>query len=380
MNLKKWNNSKDRPKARWETPWRNGNGGAFIDALQKAVLGSVYDGNERKGQPVSDGERKRLFEHIDVSVTGFLLAPIIQSEERQEAIAAYSVKGDFPRVLESFDLLQGEENYDRRWMDSFKEGVKDPGNDYFVISTVRRKVDGETPAGLYLKKMAEGEPVRVGRISGESEQVSIARRSLALGWTVDMIKYRKLAQMADIAMTMRDAFYEGEADEYYTLLTAAADASDFAVGGTNPITRDATATERSEQDARTIDAACGALNTRLYGQPGYGTSTNRSFLLYFPEAQRGRVIEALRVRTQAFNESTPVLSYPITPIPTQSGFPTNAVWRLVVPGRKNQRVQEPEIEEFTDYDKYAQVWVRGAHWRYGAGCGNVDQFADVPTA
>lgn len=368
LDLYVWEKPEDRPEP-GKSICKPGNEAAFLAAMQKVHFGrEIIDGKPR-GNPCPREEQVKLAAMLERSFSGFLLKPNIDREifyeNRAKMLGAYATTKDFAETArEQLSMIfEGEEDYDLAFETVFDEAVVNPGTYYATIGDVQR--------GFSLKKMAEGESPSVGGMSGTKQTFDIERYSMAVGITDEAIETRDLARMANVALLARDAYYTKWAEIHYALLSSAADASP------NSVARSTKFTSESANDAATINAACARCNAALKGIPGYGNNSNRRFVLYYNDSDRDRAMAAQQVRDQQFGDSSRILQYAVTMIPTLENFPTRDKWRLVVPGKKILKAQKP-AKTFTDRNDYNETNVQGWHFRRGAGIGETRQFCDVP--
>jgi hypothetical protein len=347
---------------------------AFIEDLQIAAFGAICDPrNPAKAIEVDDGRKKLALDRFSRNFQGFLRAPQISHDLRKDAtqavINAFSVKGDWPQMLQDrFSILQGEEDYDTNYELLFEPAIKDPGKEYFEVATISR--------GVTFRRMAEGQKVVVERMSGSKFQVYDAWFAAAIGWTEQAIRYRRLQELADISMAFRDAMQSKRASDYYTLINSAA--------ATNSTTYDTTGSTVQDKDAITINSAYVTMMRRLYGVAGYGSATGQrvAYLFIAPELET-RVRGALAQRYQAYQGAEQLVRYPIIPVVSLnaslfdgSTLASGSDGVLVIPGRKNKKHTELAPTSFRDQDIYSMTYVE-AVWMSHSGCAEADQVQKV---
>lgn len=347
---------------------------AFIEDLQIAAFGAICDPrNPAKAIEVDEGRKKLALDRFSRNFQGFLRAPQISHDLRKDAtqavINAFSVKGDWPQMLQDrFSILQGEEDYDTNYELLFEPAIKDPGKEYFEVATISR--------GVTFRRMAEGQKVVVERMSGSKFQVYDAWFAAAIGWTEQAIRYRRLQELADISMAFRDAMQSKRASDYYTLINSAA--------ATNSTTYDTTGSTVQDKDAITINSAYVTMMRRLYGVAGYGSATGQrvAYLLIAPELET-RVRGALAQRYQAYQGAEQLVRYPIIPVVSLnaslfdgSTLASGSDGVLVIPGRKNKKHTELAPTSFRDQDIYSMTYVE-AVWMSHSGCAEADQVQKV---
>lgn len=347
---------------------------AFIEDLQISAFGAICDPrNPAKAIEVDEGRKKLALDRFSRNFQGFLRAPQISHDLRKDAtqavINAFSVKGDWPQMLQDrFSILQGEEDYDTNYELLFEPAIKDPGKEYFEVATISR--------GVTFRRMAEGQKVVVERMSGSKFQVYDAWFAAAIGWTEQAIRYRRLQELADISMAFRDAMQSKRASDYYTLINSAA--------ATNSTTYDTTGSTVQDKDAITINSAYVTMMRRLYGVAGYGSATGQrvAYLFIAPELET-RVRGALAQRYQAYQGAEQLVRYPIIPVVSLnaslfdgSTLASGSDGVLVIPGRKNKKHTELAPTSFRDQDIYSMTYVE-AVWMSHSGCAEADQVQKV---
>lgn len=346
---------------------------AFIEDMQITAFGAICDPrNPAKAIEVDEGRKKLALSRFTRNFQGFLRAPQISHEMRKDAtsavINAFSVKGDWPQMLQDrFSILQGEEDYDTNYELLFEPAIKDPGKEYFEVATINR--------GVTFRRMAEGQKVVIERMSGTKFQVYDAWFAAAIGWTEQAIRYRRLQELADIAMAFRDSMQSKRASDYYTLINSAA--------ATNSTAYDTAGSTVLDKDANTINSAYVTMMRRLYGAPGYGSATGQrvAYLLIPPELD-ARVRGALVQRYQAFQGAEQVVRYPVIPLISLNATLFDGVnlgtsdGVLVIPGRKNKKHTELAPTSFRDQDIYSMTYVE-AVWMSHSGCAEADQVQKI---
>ncbi len=316
-------------------------------------------------------ERARAQDAITSAMVDFWQTPKEEFYGRLDAfkgrINAFSTAGDWPEILtQTAQVFQGEESYDMGWEPLFKVAPKDPGKDFFEIANIFR--------GFRFRLIPETGKVKVERMSGDVGIVTVDWYGAAIGWTEQMVRYKKLSIMADMVEQKREARYELLANSHYGLIAKSA-----AIAG-QTTAYSATGATVAEKDAKTINAAYTKAAKRLHGKPGFSGVVNTPVYLLVPIDLLERAYTALATKITANADSGKLVRYPIIPVPTLNTSLWNGATNygvLVFPKRKIQRVMEEEVKAFKDADPYTLQYVDIIWTAFGAGIGDDQQIEKV---
>lgn len=346
----------------------------FAEDLQIVAFGGICDGNDPNKLIEVSAERKvQARQAYDSCLQGFLQAPQLSHKMRQEkmrelTLQAFSTKGDFPELIsQQFAVLQGEVDYDTNYELLFDPAMKDPGREDFEIAIINR--------GVQFRRMAEGERVRIEKMEGSFFKVSDAWFAAAIGWTEQMIRYRRLGTIADIAMAFRDSMQSRRASDFYSLVNQAVDTNATLAGSDSSYavtSHSSVGDTTADKDAKTLNNAYVTLMRRFYGIAGYGSATGQRpvYCLIQPENQE-RIMGALSRRFQAYSGSEGMVQYPIRPLVSLDstlwdGF-NSTDFLLVIPGIKSKKFDEMKPTTFQERDVYSLTYATIV-WMAYSGC------------
>lgn len=256
-------------------------------------------------------------------------------------------------------------NYDMGYELAFQEVPVEPGRNFFEIETIR--------SGLTFRRVAEGESIRVEGLTGEIAPVYCDKYGGAIGWTDEMIRYRKVSIMQQRADAFRAAFWKSKADQHYKLIGAT-------VGAGHITAYDTTGATQLDKDINTLNAAAYALASRL--KDSYvGDPLAQSMVIYFDPTLWSRIVRALSQTAQEYAGSVSRVLYSIRPVPTFNRNVTNSVNRaaLVMPGYQNQRATIMEPTPVFAVDHLSLSYVQSV-WSYYGAAVSADQVQFVDFA
>jgi hypothetical protein len=155
----------------------------------------------------------------------------------------------------------------------------------------------------------------------------------ALGWTDKMIRFRKLARMADAARIFRNEYFVTKANVHYALLAAAG-----AIPANITPYRGVAANGQLQRDIQTINRAAYNLGNRNKDK-GYGDTANTQFVMYANPLLKDRINAAFAATTSALaaaGQTGDTIGYNIRVVYTFNSYvATRPI--MVLPGRKIQR-------------------------------------------
>lgn len=324
-------------------------------------------------EDIQNNRDRKKAEQFVAAVQAWFCRPEEKTKKMVKQIQAFSVSTDFARVSSAaWNIFQQMQAYDNFWDLAFKKVPVAKGDDNWEIHDVSN--------GVAVKKVPEGHRLEVQGIAGTKSTVYIEKRGGALGWTDEMIRFRKVAAMVDKAEIIRNKYYENKRNEHYNLIAAAAPAG----GANSNVTtyQGAVTDTRANRILQTIDAGNYALGNRCKNK-GYSNLNVR--LLFLPESMRQdaeqarKLVERSAITTNSQKEGQYIsnLTWPVsfyytwsTYVPANTGF-------LVIPGNKIQRNENVAPFMLTDQDILQLTYVMALWAYYGAAIGDTDQVQRV---
>lgn len=171
----------------------------------------------------------------------------------------------------------------------------------------------DVSSGLTFQKVKAGENVRIYRVAGEKQTVSIDRYGGGLGFDLEWWMDNKFYHVEEAAADFRAKYYQEQAETFYALIEAVETEESY---DTDLVT--------------TISNGVATLLSNLHGSlPASAAST---FLLYFAPKLQKAVFAALNDVLSYTKERQ--MRFNVVPVMSQNVSTTNKLW-LVLPGRKN---------------------------------------------
>jgi hypothetical protein len=331
----------------------------LMDALQCSVLGMKTDGF---GDPSADARAK---------ATGQARARFKKyySDQHKEAKQARFVgtSSDLPDTsTNSFDVIRAGQEYDLDWMQAIKDRPVDEGKDFFEIVTIENS--------LKTRLVPEGGKLRLEELTGTIVNVKLNKYGQGLQITDEMIRFRKVGMMIDLAEEQREAHWATKADRMYGLYAASSGATGSYITETG--------NEQFENDIATISADYTGL-IRANQAKFSGLRANAEVLLYLPIEGQTRINRALRKLVDATTGSASIIPWNVRPIYTLNGSlpsaQTGEAFRglMILPGRKIQMAQLLAPTIYNDFDILSLSQIQ-AEWEYfGAGVAETSQIRTV---
>lgn len=319
----------------------------------------IMDGNVDK--------RGAEAQKVKLALQAFLAQPLTLQRKAIQAfrkkIQSVAVSTDFDMMLtNAFNVIIEEDNFDLGYEAAFREVPRDADKDFWEIGTVTN--------GVTFRKMQEGQRLQVDGIEGDHVLCYVDYYGGALGWTDKMIRFRKLAQMADKASMFRNSFYTNKAANHYALLAAA--------GAFNIVPYQGGAGDtRIQRTVLTINRGAFLLGNANKDK-GYGDMANAPLLLYANPNDKEIIESAFRVTTDFLaagqQQGTAMTDQPIRRIYTYNSQIVSRAPLLVLPGRKIQRNEAMAPTTFTDpQDILTLNYVQSVWSIYGAAVADTDQ-------
>lgn len=333
----------------------------FLDKIQ--MITGLYDPRVRV--PVIDQtERIQAGRYFSEGVQAYTHRP---QKRFQEKVQAFLKTSDLPEpVTNVFDTFTDTENFDMLWQPAFKDASNriEAGRDFWETLTLDE--------GSAWQLIPEGHSVKIQTRSGELAQVKVAKFGDGIAWTDEMIRFRKIGPMLDLAEDFRKGYFKDKADRHYNLLTTSAGAIEAA---------DDTGSSTLEKDINTLNNAAFNLLNGLKDTRNLPMTT--PLLLYTTPQMQTRLNRALAEVSQAFPGSTTRVTYNITPVYTFNDNLPAAVTTesfaglLVVPGEKIQAATIMQPTFFNDTDILSLSFIQTAFSYYGAGVLDINQIRQV---
>ena len=329
---------------------------------QQLLIDYLHDG-------IHGGEKNKL-EKAMVAISAFMKG----SDYRRVPLQAASASGmgtstDFERVeRQTMDLFIENDYFDNFWMAAFKEVTVAQGQDSWEIYNVEN--------GITFRKVPEGDRIDVAGLKGTKETVYVDKYGGALGWTDEMIRFRKVPAMLDFMEMFRNKFFANKANNHYTLITAG-------FGGTTTYQGAATDTQAS-RDIATINQAAYEIGNAVKDK-GY---TMGQYVLYLPESMRSRITTAINISGKqvtipgalADGSIMDTINYNVRPAFTFDSNLSGTTGYMVLPGNKIQRADVMQPTSYTDMDILSFQNVQAVWAYYGAAVGDTDQIRKVQFA
>lgn len=312
-------------------------------------------------QALEKGDRKTA-DKVQVALNAFMLKP---KKLITKQIQAVGVSTDFARLTkDAYNVTIEEDNFDLGYQRAFRDVTVGKGQDSWEIYTVTD--------GLTFRKIPEGGRIRVEGLTGEKITAYVDKYGGALGWTDEMIRFRKIAAMVDMAMIFRNNFWLNKANNHYALLAAAT--------LVNPVLawQGVAADGQLRRDIQTINEAAFQLSNANKDK-GYGDTANVRMILYANPRDKARINAAFRATTNqtlgAGNSTVGTeLEWNIDVIYT---FNASIVARqpvLVLPRNKIQKADVMQPTTFTQPKDPLTLNELQAVWAYyGAVIADTDQ-------
>jgi len=274
------------------------------------------------------------------------------------------VSTDVARVeRDTMDLIETMLNADMSWEQAYKTMPLARGTDSWEIHTV--------DSGLTIRKVKEGERIDVAGLTGSKVTVYVDKYGGALGWTDEMIRFRKIAAMADKMETFANRFAENKASNHYTLLATAGALNQTVYQGT-------TGDGVLRRDVKTINKAQYDLG-KACKDKGYGDTATAPMVIYADPIFRERIEAAFTATTPslagALGEGQQVLRN-VRRFYTFNSAVSGKIL-LVLPGNKIQKAEALAPTSYNDYDILSMQYIQAVWSYYGAAVADTDQVRQV---
>lgn len=335
----------------------------FLDHLR--MTGSKNPEEMKKGRTFINS----LFQHYTQRPERKIKAQLQAFKKQLQAFNNITTKEDLPVLLQNASkiFIDSNQTVDEFWRNLFEEVPNDPKVDFFEIYDIT--------SGSTFKKMKEGEKVEIFGVSGSNVKVPIERFGGALGFTDDVIRYRKIWQVFDKSKKFRYDYYKTRSDVFGGLINAAVVSN----GSGYRQAYDTTGANQLEKDINTLNAAGQKMKAKLAGKP-YANLTNPTFYLVFKDnaGLRGRLNKVFKAVQSTSNSYT--LDWNIIPMPTEnlSVSTTNDLYaRLIFPNEKLQWTNQSELENYNVADFETLTYAMIYYSWMGAVVGDTDQILET---
>lgn len=296
-------------------------------------------------------------------------AKVEEFKKAHQAIQEFTIYGDgwanekAISVVEKYHLVTDYDNgYEQIFDVRDFSGTKASGFDVGGVSS-----------GLTFNEVKVGEKLKVYQAAGAKYRCYFCYYGGALGWHRQLFEDGDWWTIEDNAIEFRNAAYSSRAATYYALLEAAADAK----GCCSVVPSDCSdCTSDARQIMRSINFAAMSI-LRQVANRGYSLNPQTTeFIVLTPLELRGRVKEALGVRTQAFADSTTVRDYNFRQITSMMLTNTNRVM-VILPGRTLKIGYRMDLTLFDEFDMLSYTDTVAGWMRHGGCIGDLDQIACI---
>lgn len=332
------------------------NDGLLLDYLQKLI-------NEQ-ANVISNSIEANC---VKAAMQAFVNKPMSTYKKAIQAfkqkIQAVAVSTDFDIMTTgAFNVIVEQDNFDLGWEAAFRDVPRDEDKDFWEIGTV---VNGVT-----FRKVQEGQRIQVDGMTGDHVLAYVDYYGGAIGFTDKMIRFRKLAQMFDIASGFRNKFWANKADNHYAILAAAAAGNVIAWQGAGTDTR-------VQRDVLTINQGAFTIGN-VNKDKGFGDMATAPLIIYANPYDEERIEAAFRAVTADLvagqQRGTAITKRAIRRIYTYNSNVVAGSPLLILPGNKIQKNDAMAPTTYTAPDDILTLNRVQAVWAiYGAAIADTDQ-------
>lgn len=317
---------------------------AFFNGVRDAVV----EKDKVKGQKVC------------AAIQAFLHKPKAIVKKKIQAV---SVSTDFAQLAkDAFSVTIAQDNFDLGYERAFLNVPLGAGQDSWEIYNVTD--------GLTFRKIPEGGRVRVEGLAGTKTTAYVDYYAGALGWTAQMIRYRKVAAMVSTALIFRNNFWLNKANVHYTLLAAGASGNVTAYQGV-------AADGQLQRDIQTINSMAHTLTNRIKDKGYTADAANARLVLYANPGDKARINAAFRATTAVIapaGATGDVISWNIDVVYTYNSAVVSGSPILIYPGGLIQAAEDMPPTTFNQPQDALTLNNLQAVWAiYGAAVGDTDQ-------
>jgi len=296
-----------------------------------AVRGYGYGGGvvDKKGAALTRNASAECVQH---AIQAFMQVPydyknaVLKRDVKK--LQAFGVSTDFEVLTkDSFNVTIESDNFDLGYEMAFKGVPVGAGQDKWEIYDVQ--------SGLSFRKIEEGGRIKIDGMSGTVVQAGTDYYGGAIGFTDQMIRFRKVAAMLSLATEFRNKFWTNKAANHYTLLAAAGALP------ANIIAQQGVAADGvTRRNLLTINEAAFQLGDRNKDK-GYGDTATAELIIYANPGDEA-AIEAAFVVTAAQlvgsrENGTPITKRRIRRIYTFNSAIAPGAPLMILPGQKMQK-------------------------------------------
>jgi len=289
-------------------------------------------------------------------------------------IQAFTIPSDFPTYEKAIDVIEKfhlATEYDNGYESIFDvkdfSGTKASG---FDVSDVQ--------SGLTFNQILPGEKVKIYQMSGAKERCYFNYYGGGLAWFRGLFDDQEFWTLEDNAIEFRSKAYSQRATVFYSLLGEVATLK----GCCSVVPSDCS---DCEADARSIAESINFAARRILENckdKGYNLNVGTTELIVLtPLSLRGRVRQALGVRSQAFADSERVVDYNFRQITSLMGTTaapgTPQTLFVILPKRKLKAGYRMDLTLFDNFDILSYSDTVAGWMRYGGCVGDMDQIECV---
>lgn len=316
-------------------------------------------------QTLLDSDNKQVLktpeaQQVKIALQAFVNKPKTVYKKKIQAVA---VSTDFDLMTTgAFNVIIESDNFDLGWEAAFKNVPRDADMDFWEIGTVQN--------GITFRKVQEGQRIQVDGITGDKVNIYVDYYGGAIGFTDKMIRFRKLAQMFDLASGFRNKFWANKADNHYAILAAAAAGNVIAYQGAGTDTR-------VQRDVLTINQGAFTIGN-VNKDKGYGDMATAPLLIYANPYDEERIEAAFRAVTSdliaGVQRGTAITKRMIRRIYTYNSQIVAGSPLLILPGQKIQKNEAMAPTTYTAPEDVLTLNRVQSVWSiYGAGIADTDQ-------
>jgi hypothetical protein len=281
----------------------------------------------------------------------------------RKKVQAAGVSTDFAVLTkDAFNVTIEQDNFDMGWEQAFRLVPIARGQDSWEIYNVSN--------GITFDKIPEGGRIETRKMTGTKQTAYVDYYGGAFGWTDQMIRFRKIPAMIDLALQFRNKFFVDKADNFYLLLDTAS------ASNTTVAWQGAAANGRLQRDILTINQT--AFNiANANKDKGYGDTASARMIIYANPNDRERIEAAFRATTQSMataGQDGEMIGWPIQRVYTFNSNISSGSPLMVLPG---QKIQRAEVMAPTTYrgvkDPLTLTEIQAVWSIYGGAVGDTDQ-------
>ena len=286
-------------------------------------------------------------------------------EFKNVQLQSFGIPSNFPTyekaidVVRKFHVLPAYDNGYEQIFDVLNfAGTKASGFDVMDMAS-----------GLTFREVKVGEKLKVYQMAGAKERCYFSFYGGALGWHRSLFEDQEYWLAENNAIEFRNKAYGHRAGVFYGLLEAAADLK----GCCSTIAADCDDCQADAvMIANSINYAAQTILTNTINK-GYGLDpATTQFVVLAPIQLRGRVRQALGIRTQHFADSERTIDYSFAHITSLMLTNANRIM-VILPKQKILAGYRMDLTLFDDFDILSYTDTIAGWMRYGGCMGDLDQ-------